>query len=260
MRFLKTRKSLLSILIIVAALYALSVLLFQKTDGLAFSQQEKINNNKDDKENLPLVVFSASQSNDQKEPTLRRIRNSRYDNRLPKPLNELSGTGLMRITHWWINLPALPTAQSGAVVLGKVVDANAFLSNDKSNVYSEFSIRIEEVFKDESGSLKVGETLIASRAGGRVQLPDGRVLYVMSSDQGMPRKGRRYVLFLKYNSEASDYSIITGYMLRQGKISLLDEVDLHRFTAYKEMDEGDFLNAVRDAVMNPPQAPRDIER
>ncbi|HEX5736173.1 MAG TPA: hypothetical protein VF131_25315 [Blastocatellia bacterium] len=259
MQVLKTR-ALVAILFIVGVVFAIAVSLNENADGLAFSRQVKTSKDRNDKENIPLVIFSASQPNDQTNQTLRRIRGSRYDNRLPKPLNELSGTGLMRTTHWWINLPGLPTAQSDAVVLGKVVDATAYLSNDKSNVYSEFSIRVEDVFMDRSGSLKLGGGLTVSREGGRVQLPDGRMLYVMSSDQGMPSKGRRYLLFLKYDSTANDYNIITGYMLRRDKVSLLDEVDLDRFSTYKNMDEKSFLNAVREAVVNPPQAPRDMER
>jgi hypothetical protein len=129
------------------------------------------------------------------------------------------------------------------------------------NVYSEFDTRIEEVLKDGSGgSLVEGGMIPVSREGGRVQLPDGRVLYVMSSDQGMPRKAHRYLLFLKHNNEGKDYNIITGYMLYQGKVTLLDEVDLDRFATYKGRMEQAFLKAVREVISNPPQAPRDIEK
>ncbi len=260
MQRLNMRTSLLFISAILAAFWAV-VLLCRDTGGLAFSQQEKMSAAKSDKENLPLVIFSASQPDNAGEQTLRKARSVRYDGRLPKPLNEVTGTGSMRITHWWINLPGLPTAQSDVVIVGEVVEADAYLSSDKSNVYSEFNIRIEEVFKGESGGLLVkGGTLIVSREGGRVQLPDGRILYVMSSDRGMPHKEQRYLFFLKYNNEGKDYSIITGYRLDQGKVTLLDEVDLDRFITYKGMAEEAFLDAVRKAVLNPPQAPRDIER
>ena len=255
MQLLKTRKFLLLMLIIVVAVIVIEAFLRHDVDSLAFIQQEKTGNDKNDKENLPLAIFSDPQPNDQ----IRHTRSSRYDGRLPKPLNEMRDSGLMRITHWWINLPGLPTAESNAVVLGKVVAASAYLSNDKSNVYSEFTIQVEEIFKDESGSLNLSGTVVALREGGRVQLPDGRILYVMS-DQGLPRKEWRYVFFLKYNSSANDYNIITGYLLNQGIVSLLDEVDLGRFSTYKNMDEQNFLNTVKAAVVNPPEAPSDIKR
>jgi hypothetical protein len=255
-----SRKTLFLILIILAGCM-IAARLRQGAGGLASSQQEKLSADKNDKEKMPLVVFSASQPGDAKEQSLRKARGVRYDGRLQKPLNELDGTGMIRVTHWWVNLPGLPTSQSDAVILGEVVEANAYLSNDRTNVYSEFDIRIEEIFKDESGgSLVKGGTLTTSREGGRAQLPDGRILYVMSSDQSMPRKERRYLLFLKRNNEPKDYNIITGYMLYQNKVALLDEIDLDRFAIYKNMTEGTFLNAVREAIANPPQAPRDIER
>lgn len=260
MQHLNTKKFLLFIIVILSVVLV-AALLRKDTGSLAFSQQEKTSEEKNNKENMPLAIFSDSQPADARELALRNARSARYNGRLSKPLNEITGNGLMRTTHWWINLPGLPTAQSDAVILGEVVEASAYLSSDKSNVYSEFNLRIEEVFKDESGrSLVKARNLIMSREGGRVQLPDGRVLYVMSSDQGMPARNRRYLFFLKQNNEGKDYGIITGYRLYQGKVTLLDEVDLERFATYKGMTEESFLNAVREAVSNPPQAPRDIER
>ena len=47
-------------------------------------------------------------------------------------------------------LPALPVGRSVAVVLGEIVDAQAYLSDDKTGVYSEFSVRVEEIFKNDS--------------------------------------------------------------------------------------------------------------
>lgn len=260
MKLLTLRKFLILITVILTA-FLLVAWLRQDTGGLAFNQQETLGTDKSNKEDLPLVIFSASQSGESKEQTLRKARSNRYDGRFQKPLSEIAGTGMMRTTHWWINLPGLPTSQSDAVVLGEVVVASAYLSNDKSNVYSEFNVSIEEVFKDENGGfLTKGGILTVSREGGRVKLPDGRTLYIMASDQGMPRKGRRYLFFLKHNDAGKDYSIITGYTLYQGKVTLLDEVDLDRFATYKGMTEEAFLNAVREAISNPPSAPRDIER
>lgn len=251
-------KRLLAILIITAT-FVLTASLQQGFAGLRSGQENNLGKGRTPIDELPLAVFSASAPSPG-DHTPRSVRSRLFDGRFPKALDEMPGTGVIKTTHWWINLPGLPTAQSDAVVLGKTVSANAYLSSDKSNVYSEFLIRVEEVFrKDESGdSLVSGGTVTALREGGRVQVPDGRVLYLMSSDQGMPRVGQRYVFFLKYNKGVA-YRIITGYKIRRGRVSLLDEVDLDRFTTYRNMDERAFLTAVREAIVNPPQVPRDRE-
>jgi hypothetical protein len=102
-----------------------------------------------------------------------------------------------------------------------VVDAQAYLSDDKTGVYSEFSIRIDEVFKNDS--LKPGfpgGLVVAERYGGRVRFPSGRVTFYGNRDQGMPRLGGRYVFFLERDDQ--QYSILTAYELSSGRIYPLD--------------------------------------
>ena len=260
-RYKLTTRFLLLVTITVVAITVLAALPNRSSSSLAPTAQVKsgtIKGEENERDKMPMAVYSASLPADPTERALRLTRGSRYDNRLPKPLHEMPDGDLLRVNHWWVNLPGLPTAQSDAVVLGKVIDANAYMSNDKSNIYSEFTIRTEAVFKDQSSNSLISEgTLTALREGGRVQLPNGRIIHAMSANQGMPRKSRRYVLFLKYNEEAKAYGILTGYKLHGGKVSLLDEVELERFAIYKDMDERSFLETVREAVANPPKAPND---
>ena len=72
----------------------------------------------------------------------------------------------------------------------------------------------------------------------------------------MPQVGRNYVLFLQYNEQGDDYRILTGYELRKNRVSPLDKAD--HFAAYTNSNEETFLNEVREAVVNPPRAPRGI--
>ena len=48
------------------------------------------------------------------------------------------------------DFPALPVAQSDIIVLGEVVAAEAHLSEDKTNDYSEFAVKIITVFKSKT--------------------------------------------------------------------------------------------------------------
>ena len=64
--------------------------------------------------------------------------------------------------------PALPIIQSDAIVIGQVTSAQAHLSSDKTNVYSEFVVRVNDVLKsDRFGLPGVGGFITTTRPGGR---------------------------------------------------------------------------------------------
>lgn len=205
----------------------------------------------------PLVDFAAPEPSDADARARHKAKGKRYDKGRPEKVEELPDdiTPLPLIVHWWSGLPALPAAQSDAVVLGEITDAQAQLSSDKTGVYSEFTIHIDELLKNDSqSSLAAGNTVIAERPGGRVKFRSGKVQQYSIDKQGMPRAGGRYVFFLKSNGEGQDFSIITGYELRNGLAYPLDGARSGNrgtglpFDAYKGSDEITFLNAVRDAI------------
>lgn len=128
---------------------------------------------------------------------------------------------LKTITHWWIGLPALPVEQSTAVVMGEVIEAEAHLSDDRTAIYSDFTIRVEKIFKDTSSLIALSSPLSANRLGGNVRFASGRVNKYRIAKQGMPQIKERYLLFLK-QSEGGDFWIITGYKLSNGNVTPLD--------------------------------------
>ncbi len=142
-----------------------------------------------------MAVFAESEPADPEERALRRFRNSRYDKGHVVPFDKerLDTVERSKVSHFWLNMPALPTAKSDAVVLGTVLSSNGFDSNDKTNGYSEFTIRVERVFKDD-GRLSKG-ALTAEREGANVQLPNGRVIKYRVVDQGTPKVGEQYIFF-----------------------------------------------------------------
>lgn len=160
---------------------------------------------------------------------------------------------------------ALPTHISDAVVIGQVIDANAHVSEDKTSVYSEFAVQVAEVLESSGAApLAPGLTATVLRPGGGVRIPSGRVRKFVVDGRSLPRVGRRYVLFLKYDNLAGDFYIVTGYELRDGKVLPLDGVPKygnqnHPFGSYGKYvnaDETAFLEDVRRAIIAPPpQAP-----
>lgn len=176
-------------------------------------------------DHIPIVDYESSATSSNLDPQARALRNAkgtRYAKHVKGAIADRNADqGMILSSRYVAPLPAFPIGRSAIIALGEVVDAQAYLSDDKTGVYSEFSVRIEEVFKDDSlkpmfpGSLVVGE-----RYGGRVRFPSGRVTFYGNREQGMPRQGCRYVFFLERNNQ--QYSILTAYELLSGRVYPLD--------------------------------------
>lgn len=150
-----------------------------------------------------------------------------------------SGGGLF-LPHNQFDFPGLPVEQSAVIVIGDVLQAEAHLSEDKTGVFSEFTIRLVDVLKADS-SLP-GSEMTVERLGGYVRYPDGRKLLYRVGTGGMPRVGARYLFFLKPTPEL-DYSILTAYEFGDKGVIALDS------SAQFEKYNGHAPNALRSLVV-----------
>src|SRR2546421_3236661 len=183
---------------------------------------------KTDEKLMPVAEFAAPQPTDPQERALRQARSNRYNKPGGKPITELP-PGVEELplnAHWWWGLPALPASMSNTILVGEVISAEAYLSSDKTGVYSEFTVCINEVLKNDTGTPLVSDSkIVAERSGGAVRFPSGRIQHYSIAKQGIPLIGRRYVFFLKYNGSGQDFFILTGYELRNGQVFPLDGYD-----------------------------------
>src|SRR5205823_1522335 len=123
-----------------------------------------------DTSNFPIVDSTATLPTDPNERANRNRKNKKYNSRPALPISE--SDQIYAFTDWELGLPALPVAKSAAIVIGEVSTAQAFLSEDKSAVYSEFGLRIDEVLKTETRLPVVsGSVLPVERMGGPVRFP-----------------------------------------------------------------------------------------
>lgn len=208
-------------------------------------------------DDTPVVDASAPAPKDEKQRTKRQARNKHYDGSGLVIEPKAAGGDIVRRSESFRKMSALPAGQSDAVVIGRVTDAQSYLSEDKSGVYTEITVRVDDILKHD-GSLTPGTPLVAQRVGGRVRFTSGVVQRYRIDHQGMPRAGRRYVLFLKKMGDEEVYTILTGYELRGGRVHPVDGVvqsgegsELPQFVPYKDADEVNFLAAVRDAITKP---------
>ena len=233
--------------------------------GAGTCSQEKASRNESDEYLGPTVDYEldfqiAAQANP-KERALRELRGRRYNQRAPEQLAHLPSNweGFSTGTDWYLYVPALPVGESDAVIVGEVGGSEAHLSVDKTGVYSEFSIKVDEVLKNhQERSLKVGDFTIGEREGGVVRFQDGRLFIYRVYHQGMPRTGRKYLFFLRRNNEGQAYVIVTAYELRGGQVTPLDESKA--FSSFQGADDQAFLNKVRDEIARTQKPRRERRR
>jgi hypothetical protein len=197
---------------------------------------------------FPVANYNEPDPADPVERAERREKNKRYDRaNLVSVHPNVKDTEVAVFYEGSNVVPALPTAISEVVVIGEVLNAKAYLSNDKTNVYSELTLRVSEVLKNKSPNPLVTTNLIlAQRAGGFVTYPNGHKMLYRVVGHGMPGVGRRYLLFLNTITGSQTYQILTGYELGANGAFPLDYSE--QFHAYAGTDEETLSKAVRDAA------------
>jgi hypothetical protein len=198
----------------------------------------------DIKKEFPKVDYDAPEPEDPVQKAKRRNKGRRYDNGyLSKDPSHSRGL----VTEWDLGLPALPIAQSDVVVIAKTITRGAFLSNDKTGIYTELSVRVEEALKGEH--FVSGKVIDVSRLGGVVRYPSGQESLFHIVGQNLPQATKRYLFFLKSIKDSEDFQIITAYELGPSGVNALDNPS--QFSQYNGTDESTFMNTVRNALLQP---------
>lgn len=194
--------------------------------------QAKWRGREEEKEkHFPIAEFNEAEPNDPLKREQRKQKQKRKNGLGLVTLNpepDTSGAALFPENQF--DFPGLPVEQSPVIVIGDVLHSEAHLSEDKTNVYSEFTIRLVDVIKADS-SLPASEMII-ERLGGYVRYPDGRKLLYRVGTGGMPRVGARYLFFLKPTPEL-DYSILTAYEFGdKGVVALDPSAQFEKYDGY----------------------------
>lgn len=260
--------ALLTVIFAVMASVALATMASRRIDNQSSPQRSNADKKSERVSKLPLVDYDTPEPTDPEKRARRRAKNKSYNNPRgtkidPVKTSEIGESALNN--DWEIELKSsLPTDQSAAIVVGEVLDAKAYLSDDKTNIYSEFTIRVDDVLKNDSEeSITTGDSSVLERQGGRVRLQTHVMSYYISG-QGTPQVGGKYVFFLGYNKRDAEYRtvssprdmnrhILTGYELRAGKVVPLDSAGGIYFQEHSNKNVTDFLNEIRRSVSNSSQ-------
>lgn len=153
-------------------------------------------------------------------------------------------------------LPLIPSSESAVIVTGTVIRMQPYLSEDHSRIYTEITIKVEDVLKGNASKLLLPEhTLIMEQLGGALKLKSGRIVRddIIVEGLGKPCIGKRYVLFAQRVNKGNDLRLIRGYELRNGKVFTLDVRVNKPISTYANVpetfsDEATFLDAVRQEI------------
>lgn len=149
----------------------------------------------------------------------RKQKNKRFDNTLAESIEANPTSEETNIASAGL-VSDMPTDLSDLIVEGHVKASGAFLSEDKTGIYSEFTVQVSDVIKSSSPVGK-GDLITTERFGGRVRFPSGQIARYRVAGQGAPAKGGKYLFFLKRRADG-DYLILTAYEMRGDKVLALD--------------------------------------
>lgn len=249
---------LLSLTLVLSLVTVMAALRRQGQSAPTASAQRGV----DDSEE-PVADYDASDPTDEKKRAKRKAKNGRFPKgRLEESI--CSREVLIIRGAWLERLAAFPVALSDSIVIGTITGAQAYVSSDKTGVYSEFAVYLEDILKNSSRTpFNVGNTIATEREGGRIRYRSGCIRRYKFHRQGIPHAGRRYLFFLRYTEQGDTPYILTAYELRAGRVFPLDGLDettsnigntLPQFAAYENADETEFLDALRKALKESPSA------
>ena len=223
--------------------------------GTKSSHSQKANSNKsgksgfEDLSQYPVADYEGTLPVNSLEREERILKNKRYDNEdwvMKNPHPDDSGVGRVNEIP---PPPLIPTAESNLVVIGEITASNAYLSNDRTGIYSEYAVKVGDVLKkDEADKTLAGDSITADRSGGCVRYPNGQKVYYQKDGEVLPRVGSRYVLFLTTDKQSPNYAILTAYELKEGKAIPLDNAP--PFRNLTETRESNFIETLRNKISN----------
>ncbi|HKP38026.1 MAG TPA: hypothetical protein VJT71_14310 [Pyrinomonadaceae bacterium] len=173
----------------------------------------------------PIVDFDQPSADHSFENGSRTRKNARYDKSGAVRSQPHSNAGEVVVEPEWRSGQGpsdFPADKSAVVVEAIVADSKAFLSNDKTGVYSEFTIVASRILRVAPGlSFNLGDAIVIERFGAKIRYASGQVIRIRIAGQGTPIVGKTYLFFLSKIDQDS-YGLLTAYQIHDGKVFALD--------------------------------------
>lgn len=243
---MKIQKLTLVLFILVLGTLGLGFATRNQTQNRKITSTETLNQQQEKKQTFPIANYDEPDLTDPKKNQARKEKKLRHNNFSMVAKNPPDWQAeLLFIDEGLALTPALPLARSGLVLMAEVKAAEAHVSENKENVYSEFTILITKVLKSANSSIFEGAEITIDRVGGFVRYPNGRTVLYRLSGKNMPVVGEKYVFFLT-STNTQDLTIVTAYNLGANGVIPLD--DSPQFEKFRGMPEDLFLQKLHDSV------------
>jgi hypothetical protein len=140
-----------------------------------------------------------------------------------------------------------PTKQSDLIIVGKIIDVTAHLSNDSQGVYSEFKILVDQILKNDlSQRDEQNRLVLADRPGGVVRYSNGQKVLYRNSQLHLPQVGGEYLFFLTKDQKSPNYRILTLFEFKDDKPVKLDSGG--RFDEFSNVNRRQFVEKVSNRI------------
>ena len=197
---------------------------------------------------FPTVDYDEAEPSDPIKRASTRVKQQRHNNfsmvaKTPQPhTGEINFTG-----EDLFDFPGLPVERSDVIVLGEVLAGDSHMSENRRNVFSDFTVKVEKTVKSVIPKTPIsGSQISIERIGGNIKYPNGQTVLYRGAGFGAPRVGGRYVFFLSSIPQSNDYTILTGYELSEKGIEPLDFSP--QFEAFRGFDVPTFLSTLDEML------------
>lgn len=239
------------LLVLVLSTLGFSLVRHRILSSAATASQKDPDHHKRVNERFPTVDYNEQELLDTEKNAQRKEKQKRYnDGKLVYSRVEAWMLESVFTPEPHLTFPSLPVAESDAIVIGIIGTGQAHLSENKKNIFSEFSLVVEDVLKSKLSGVVQGAVLTLDRIGGHVKYPNGQTVLYRIAGINMPQTGSRYLFFLTSKHNKQDLSILTGYELTQNGVVPLDE-ELPQAGSLTGVSEADILQRVRNLIRNP---------
>lgn len=234
------------LLILVLVTLGLSLATRSQTPSNKVSDIEALRRYQEKKGRFPVADYDEPELTDPKTNQARKEKKLRHNNFSMVAKNPPEWQAeLLFIDEGIVLTPDVPVRQSTLIVVGEVRSAEAHVSENKLNVYSEFKVSVLKVLKTANSSIVDGTEITIDRFGGNVRYPNGRAVLYRLSGRNMPVVGGRYLFFLS-SPNSQDLMIVTAYSFGPKGVAPLD--DSPQFEKFVGLSEEVFIAKVRDEL------------
>lgn len=204
------------------------------------------------------AVAEEAESSNPKERELRRAKNRRYYNGGSDLTVQRPQNSEIFFEHIWPAVNFIPADESAVVVVGRVIKVQPHLSSDRSRIYTEITISVDDFVKrSEQNRVAADKTVVIDRLGGALELKTGQIVRddIQIDYLGNLKLDKRYLVFAQAINDGNDLNLIKSYELVDGKVFTNDSRPSRLISTLTSVpstweDEAAFVKAIREAAVS----------